>query len=96
MSVSPREKEPVAVAIPVAAECRPCTDHHATVARKAHASEDKVRRAVADARAVRAVAGKAGVPQEHIAQIAKLAAFIKGRAASHAEKLAGITEEEVS
>ena len=39
-------------------------------------------------------AANAGVSQEEIAKIVRLAAFIKGRAASHVERLAGISGEE--
>lgn len=41
-----------------------------------------------------AAAENAGITQEEIAKIVKLAAFIKGRAASHVERLAGMSEEE--
>ncbi len=40
-----------------------------------------------------AAAEKVGVSREEIAKIVKLAAFIKGRAISHVERLAGISEE---
>ncbi len=39
MSITPKEKELVAVAISVAAGCKPCTDHHVAVARKARATD---------------------------------------------------------
>ena len=151
MTISPKEKEVVAVGISVAAGCRPCTDHHVTVARKARATDEDIRQAVTDALAVRrkaaeimeahawshfgdatvpggtdngssesrvralvhvgaafavncvsslehylAAAEKAGVAPEDIRQIVKLAVFIKGRAASHVEKLVGVREEEVA
>lgn len=41
-----------------------------------------------------AAAENAGITQEEIGKIVKIAAFIKGRAASHVERLAGISEEE--
>ncbi len=53
MPVSAKEKELAAVGLSVAAGCRPCTDHHVTVARKARATDDEIRAAVADAIAVR-------------------------------------------
>ena len=42
----------VAVGISVAAGCMPCTDRHVTVARKARASDDEIRQAVATERLV--------------------------------------------
>lgn len=53
MPVSAKEKELAAVGLSVAAGCKPCTDHHVTVARKARATDDEIRAAVADAIAVR-------------------------------------------
>ena len=72
MTVSPKKKEMVAVGISVAGGCKPYTDHHVTVARKARATDEDIR------------------------QIVKLAVFIKGRAASHVEKLVGVSEKEVT
>ncbi len=63
MTVSAKEKELAAVGISVAAGCKPCTDHHVTVARKARASEDEIRAAVDDAIVVRNRA--AGIMQAH-------------------------------
>ena len=37
MTMTPKEKELVAIGISVAAGCKPCTDHHVAVARKARA-----------------------------------------------------------
>lgn len=53
MAITPKEKELVAVGISVAAGCKPCTDYHVTVARKARAADDEIRQAVATALAVR-------------------------------------------
>ncbi len=58
MTVSAKEKELAAVGISVAAGCKPCTDHHVTVARKARASEDEIRAAIADAIRVRSQAAE--------------------------------------
>ena len=146
--MTPREKELVAIGISVAAGCKPCTDHHVAVARKARASDEEIRQAAVDAFVVRrhaadimeayalahlgeerdvsrfgfhgepnrmtalvclgaafavncvaslehhlAAAGKAGVPEDEIEQIVTLAAFIKQKAASHVERLVGMSEE---
>jgi AhpD family alkylhydroperoxidase len=146
--MTPKEKELVAIGISVAAGCKPCTDHHVAVARKARASDGEIRQAVEDAFAVRrhaadimeahsrahlgedrevggsgfddesnritamvtvgaafavncvaslehhlAAAAKAGVTEDEIKQIVTLAAFIKQRAASHVERLVGLSEE---
>ena len=48
-----REKELVAVGISVAAGCRPCTDYHLAAVRKAGASDEEIKQAVADAVSVR-------------------------------------------
>ena len=53
MAMTPKEKELVAIGISVAAGCKPCTDHHVTVARKARASDEAIRQAVDDAFVVR-------------------------------------------
>lgn len=53
MSITPKEKELAAVGISVAAGCKPCTDHHVGVARKARASDQEVEEAVVAALAVR-------------------------------------------
>ena len=37
MTMTSKEKELVAIGISVAAGCKPCTDHHVAVARKARA-----------------------------------------------------------
>jgi AhpD family alkylhydroperoxidase len=148
MALTPREKELVAIGISVAAGCKPCTDHHAAVARKARASDEEIRRAAEVALAVRrnatdimeayalahlgedrdvagfglleepnritalvclgaafavncvaslehhlAAAMEAGVPDDEIKQVTALAAFIKQKAASHVERLIGMSEE---
>ena len=137
---------PAPVGISVAAGCKPCTDHHVGVARKARAADQEIREAVV-ALAVRksateimagyalsklgdpehqgdgrrsaetsrqrelvavgaalavncvssleahlAAAAAVGITQEEITQIVKLAAFIKERAASHVERLVGLSE----
>ena len=147
MTVTPKEKELAAVGISVAAGCKPCTDHHVGVARKARASDQEIKEAVVVALAVRrsateimagyalanlgepepeadsgssaetsrqrelvamgaafalncvlsleahlAAAEAVGITQEEITQIVKLAAFIKERAASHVERLVGLSE----
>lgn len=147
MTITPKEKELAAVGISVAAGCKPCTDHHIGVARKARASDQEIKEAVVDALAVRrsatqimagyalaksgdpeqpgdggsgagtsrqrelvamgaafavncvssleahlAAADAVGITQEEITQIVKLAAFIKERAASHVERLVGLSE----
>ncbi len=53
MSMSPREKELVAIGISFAVGCKPCLDHHVNIARKEHATDHEIRRAVADAFFVR-------------------------------------------
>jgi AhpD family alkylhydroperoxidase len=53
MAITPREREVTAVGISVAAGCKPCTDYHVREAGKAGASDDEIRRAVADALEVR-------------------------------------------
>jgi len=148
MAMTPKEKELVAIGISVAAGCKPCTDHHVAVARKARASDEEIRQAAEVAFAVRrnatdimeayalahlgeerdmagfgfleepnritalvaigaafavncvaslqhhlAAAEEAGVPKDDIAQVVALAAFIKQKAASHVERLVGISEE---
>lgn len=147
MTITPKEKELAAVGISVAAGCKPCTDHHIGVARKARASDQEIKEAVVVALAVRrsateimagyalaklgdpeqpgdggsgagtsrqrelvamgaafavncvssleahlAAADAVGITQEEITQIVKLAAFIKERAASHVERLVGLSE----
>ncbi len=151
MSITPKEKELVAIGISVAAGCKPCTDHHVNVARKARATDEEIRRAVADALGVRrkasdfmeahalahlrekpklggvglvaelsrikalvavgaafavncvssvehhlAAADVSGVSQDDIVEIVKLAVFIKKMAASHVERLVGMSEEEAA
>jgi AhpD family alkylhydroperoxidase len=148
MAISPKEKELVAIGISVAAGCKPCTDHHVAVARKARASDEEIRQAADDAFVVRrhaanimeayalahlgeerevagfdfhgepnritalvclgaafavncvaslehhlAAAGETGVSEDDIRQIVTLAAFIKQKAASHVERLVGMSEE---
>lgn len=53
MSMIPKDKELVAIAISVAAGCKPCTDHHVKVARKARATDDEIREVIVDAIEVR-------------------------------------------
>jgi AhpD family alkylhydroperoxidase len=151
MAITPKEKELVAIGISVAAGCKPCTDHHVTVAKKARATGMEMRQAVVDSLLIRhraadimeahaldrlndegepvifdsrgkpnrmevlvsvgaafavnctsslehslATAKAAGVSQDDIMQIVKLAAFIKRKAASHVERLVGMTEEETA
>ena len=151
MTVSPKEKELAAVGISVAAGCKPCTDHHMTVARKARATDEMIRQAVTDALAVRskaaeimeahalshfgdatepgiiddgssenrvralvrvgaafavncvsslehylAAAEKVGIAPEDLTQIMELTIFIKGRAASHVDKLISTTGKKVA
>ena len=43
MTITPKEKELAAVGISVAAACKPCTDYHVGVARKARASDQEIR-----------------------------------------------------
>jgi AhpD family alkylhydroperoxidase len=147
MTITPKEKELAAVGISVAAGCKPCTDHHVGVARKARASDPEIEEAVVAALAVRKsatdimasyalaklgdlehrgdgsssaetsrqralvavgaafavncvssleahleAADAVGITHEEINQIVKLAAFIKERAASHVERLVGLSE----
>ena len=151
MAITPKEKELVAIGISVAAGCKPCTDHHVTVAQKARATGVEMREAVVDSLLIRhraadimeahaldrldeerkpvtlgsrstsnrmeamvsvgaafavnctsslehslATAKAAGVSQDEIMQIVELAAFIKRKAASHVERLVGMTEEETA
>ena len=53
MAITPKERELAAVGISVAAGCKPCTDHHVEVARKARASDQEIKEAVVVALAVR-------------------------------------------
>jgi AhpD family alkylhydroperoxidase len=53
MALTPKERELAAVGISVAAGCKPCTDHHVEVARKARASDQEIKEAVVVALAVR-------------------------------------------
>lgn len=147
MTITPKEKELAAIGISVATGCKPCTDHHVGVARKARASDQEIKASVLAALALRksatdvmagyalaklggpehrgdgdagaetdrqrelvaigaafavncvssleahlAAAEAVGITQEEITQIVKLAAFIKERAASHVERLVGLTE----
>ena len=148
MAITPKEKELVAIGISVAAGCKPCTDHHVAVARKARASDEEIRQAADDGVVVRrhaahimeayalahlgeerevagfgfdgksnrltalvclgaafavncvaslqhhlAAAEASGVSEDEIKQIMTLAAFIKLKAASHVERLVGMSEE---
>ena len=53
MTITMKEKELAAIGISVAAGCKPCTDHHVGVARKARASDQEIEEAVVTALAVR-------------------------------------------
>ena len=149
MTVRLKERELAAVGISAAAGCKPCTVHHVAAARKARASDEEIRRAVADALRIRrsatqiiadhalsqlggrahdrapgrggetdriaelvcvgaafgvncvsnlakhiAAAESVGISRAEIAEIAKLAAFIKRQAASHVERMVGMTGAE--
>ncbi len=149
MAITPKEKELVAIGISVAAGCKPCTDHHVAVVRKARATDEEIRQAANDALVVRRSAAdimqshalahlgetsqerrfspfdemsrikaltsigaafavncvanleyylseaeRAGVSQDEITTIVKLADFIKQKAASHVDRLVGMTEED--
>lgn len=151
MSMTPRDKELVAIGISVAAGCKPCTDHHVKVARKARATDDEIRQAVDVALDVRrraadimeahalahldeqmeamgvevstglsrikllvglgaafavncvsslkhklAAAELSGVSEDDIAEIVKMAVFIKKKAASHVERLVNMPEEKAA
>ncbi len=48
-----KETELAAVGISVVAGCKPCTEHHVPAARKARASVDEIKQAMAEALAVR-------------------------------------------
>ena len=142
MAITVKEKELAAVGISVASGCKPCTNYHVKEVRKAGASDEEIKQAVADALSVRksatdimkshalarlgqegshshtdvsgsmnrikelvsvgaafgvnctsnlkehlSAARIAGISQEEVAEIAKLAVFIKERAASHVERL---------
>jgi len=56
MKLTIKEKELAAIGISVAAGCKPCTDHHVTVARKTRASDDEIRQAIENGHGVRATA----------------------------------------
>jgi AhpD family alkylhydroperoxidase len=58
MTLTPKEKELAAIGISVAAGCRPCTDHHVTVARKTRAGDNEFRQAIDDGLAVRSTAAQ--------------------------------------
>ncbi len=53
MTLHPKEKELTAVGISVTTGCKPCTDYHIDAVRKAGATEEEIRQAVADALHVR-------------------------------------------
>ena len=138
-----REKELVAIAISVAAGCKPCTDHHVKVdeIRQAMVDAIDVRRRTADIRETYALAHlsddpdvpsvvvsvemprvallirvgaafavncvssleqyltaakDAGVSDDEISEIARLAVFIKKKAASHVEHLVGLPEDKAA
>ena len=63
VAITPKEKELVAVGISVAAGCKPCTDHHVAVVRKARATDEEIRQAANDALVVRRSA--ADIMQSH-------------------------------
>ncbi len=151
MSMTPKEKELVAIGISITAGCKRCTDHHVKVARKARATDEQIRQAIDNALGVRrravdimeafaltqlgdsqevisfgsvgqpdrikglvavgaafavncvpslehhlAAADHAGVSQDDISEIVNLAVFIKKRAASHVERIGGVSEEEAT
>jgi AhpD family alkylhydroperoxidase len=58
MALTHTEKELAAVAVSVAAGCKPCTSYHLTAAQKSGAREDEIREAVAVAAEVRAGASE--------------------------------------
>ncbi|PWC40392.1 carboxymuconolactone decarboxylase family protein [Azospirillum sp. TSO22-1] len=140
MSLTMLEKELVAVAISVAAGCRPCTTYHLAEVKRAGATGADIEKAVAGAVCVRtsategmgrhalglepapdgcgcgttdmlaeliaigaslavnctanldkhlAAARALGVPQEHIDEVAALAAMIRSKAVHHVEKHLG-------
>ncbi|MHC4503260.1 MAG: carboxymuconolactone decarboxylase family protein [Planctomycetota bacterium] len=145
MALTSREKELVAVGTSVAAGCRPCTTYHMKAVRDTDATEHEVRRAVADADAVRRSAAESmrrhaleqlgggevlpsaaraaeptrigalvsigaafatsctsglerhlkeaqslGISDAEVRAVVELAAFIRNKAASHVERLAGL------
>ena len=149
MTLRLKERELAAVGISVAAGCKPCADYHIEAAHKARATDDDIRRAIAEGLGVRRhateimrdhalaklgaegrraaaeavgevdrlgalvglgaafavnctdcfeqlspIAGAHGVTQAEIADIVGLARFIKDKAASHVERLAGTPVEE--
>lgn len=53
MAITPKEKELVAVGISVATGCKPCTDFHIKAVRKARASDNEIKQAMAAALEVR-------------------------------------------
>ena len=53
MKLRLKERELVAVAVSVAAGCRPCTDYHLKAARGAGLGDDEIRQAVKDAMSIR-------------------------------------------
>jgi len=149
MVITVKERELAAVGISIASGCKPCTNYHVKAVREAGASDEEIKRAVADSLSVRksatdlmkahaharlsqegshsdadgpdstnrvrelvsvgaafgvnctsnleehlAAAETVGISQEEIAEIVKLAAFIKERAASHVERLVRMPEKE--
>ena len=148
MAITVKERELAAVAISVASGCKPCTNYHVKAVREAGASDEEIKRAVADSLSVRksatnfmkahalarlgqegshsdadgpdstnrvrelvsvgaafgvnctsnlkehlAAAETVGISQAEVAEIAKLATFIKERAASHVERLVRTPEK---
>ncbi len=63
MTITPKEKELVAIGISVAAGCKPCTDHHIAVARKARATDKEMKQAVEDSLLIRR--GAADIMEAH-------------------------------
>ncbi len=147
MTLTLKEKELAAVGISVAAGCRPCTNYHVREVRKAEATDQEIRQAIAYAVRIRkdateAMEGQglrqlgvsvdggdsgssgattrieelvsigaafavnctsnleqhlgagqtAGITEEEIREVVTLSGFIKKMAASHVEKLVGVTE----
>lgn len=53
MSIIPKEKELTAVAISVAAGCKPCTNYHFRAVQEAGASDEEIKQAIVDALNIR-------------------------------------------
>ena len=98
MAITPKERELAAVGISVAAGCKPCTDHHVEVARKARASDQEIKEAVVVALAVRKSAAEimAGYAltrlgdAEHHGEIGSAAETSRLSEASHLRELVAV------